>query len=112
MIVSLALIQARNIHDWNSFHDEFHRVFGFPEFYGRNLNAWIDCMTCLDRPDDGMTAIHVAQGVVLGLELDDATYLKREHPEQYEAIVECSAIVNWRRIQRGDRPVLALSFTI
>jgi hypothetical protein len=112
MIVSMAVIQARNIRDWDSFHDEFHRVFGFPEFYGRNLNAWIDCMTCLDRSDDGMTSIHVAPGAVLGLEIDDAAYLKREHAEQYDAIVECSAFVNWRRIERGLPPVLALSFTM
>jgi hypothetical protein len=39
-------------------------------------------------------------------------YLKREHAEQYDAIVECSAFVNWRRIERGLPPVLALSFTM
>jgi RNAse (barnase) inhibitor barstar len=50
MHVSLARIRARNISDWKSFHAEFRRVFGFPEFYGHNMDAWIDCMTSLDEP--------------------------------------------------------------
>jgi hypothetical protein len=76
------------------------------------LNAWIDCMTSLDAEQDGLTSIHVAPGAVLGLEIEDAGHLKREHPEQYDAIVECAAFVNWRRIEQGSPPVLALSFHV
>ena len=112
MIVSVARVVGRNIRDWNSFHDEFDRVFGFPDFYGRNMDAWIDCMSSLDVVEAGLTSIHVAPGAVLGLEIEDGAYLKREHPEQYEAIVECSAFVNWRRIDRGRAPLLALSFNV
>ena len=112
MNVSLARVVGRNIRDWHSFHDEFNRVFGFPAFYGRNMDAWIDCMTSLDREEDGLTSIHVAPGSVLGREIEDAGYLKREHPEQYQAIVECAAFVNWRRIERDSPPILALSFAI
>jgi hypothetical protein len=112
MIVSLARIEGRNIRDWDSFHAEFHRVFGFPDSYGRNLDAWIDCMTSLDAEEDGMTTIHVAPGSVLGLEIVDAAYLKAEHPEQWDAILECAAFVNWRRIEGGESPVLALAFEV
>src|SRR5262245_18506990 len=69
MIVSLARIEGRNITDWATFHDEFTRVFGFPDSYGRNMNALIDCMTSLDAEQDGMTSIHVPPGAVLGLEV-------------------------------------------
>jgi hypothetical protein len=110
MIVSLARIEGRNIKDWNTFHDEFQRAFGFPEFYGRNMNAWIDCMTSLDSEEDGLSAIHVKPGTVLGLEVIDAATLRDEHPTQYQALIECAAFVNWRRIERGESPVLALSF--
>ena len=41
-------VDCRQITDWDSFHDVFARACGFPDFYGRNLNAWIDCMTYLD----------------------------------------------------------------
>ena len=110
MIVSKALIEGRNIRDWDSLHDEFNRVFGFPSFYGRNMNAWIDCMTSLDCEGDGMTSIHVERNGVLMLEIADAAHLKRHCPEQYEAVIECAAFVNFRRIEAGEGPLLAVAF--
>jgi hypothetical protein len=97
-------------HDGASCHDEFNRVFGFPSFYGRNMDDWIACKTCLDCEEDGMTSLHVPQGAVLALEIDNAAELKRGHREMYDALIECAAFVNWRRLEKGDRPVLALSF--
>ena len=45
-------IDGSAISDWNSFHDIFAAAFGFPAFYGRNMNAWIDCMTwTIQRPE-------------------------------------------------------------
>lgn len=110
MIVSLVKVDSSHISDWASFHEEFARVFGFPDFYGRNMNAWIDCMTSIDAPEHGMSNIHCAQGHFLTIELDGVKDFKVRCPEQYEAVVECSAFVNWRRIENGERPVLALSF--
>jgi RNAse (barnase) inhibitor barstar len=110
MIVTKAVIEGRNIRDWSSFHDEFARVFGFPDFYGRNMNAWIDCLTSLDAEDDGMTTIHVSPGSVLTLEIAGAADLKDRCQEQFDAIVECAAFVNWRRVEIGEPPVLAVSF--
>lgn len=48
MQTTIVDIPAHEITDWDSFHDVFKRVFGFPDFYGRNMDAWIDCMTDLD----------------------------------------------------------------
>ena len=103
-------INTDKIEDWSSFHDVFTEALGFPGFYGRNMDAWIDCMTCLDSPDDGMTNVHVDPGQVLVLELIDVTSFAARCPQIYEAIVECSAFVNWRRIEKGDPAVLALSY--
>jgi len=110
MIASLAKIDCARISDWESFHNEFASVFGFPGFYGRNMNAWIDCMTYIDDPDDGMTSIHCAPGKVLTIELEHVRDFKERCPELFAAIVECSAFANWRRIEMGQGPVLALSF--
>lgn len=110
MIVSRIKIDCSRISDWPSFHDEFSRVFGLPAFYGRNMDAWIDCMTSLDAPDDGLSSIHCAPETVLTVELDRVEEFKSRCPEQYSAILECSAFVNWRRIERGGHAVLALSF--
>jgi hypothetical protein len=47
---------------------------------------------------------------VLTLLLDGAKDLHRRRPELYDAVIECAAFVNWRRIETGDRPILALAF--
>jgi hypothetical protein len=108
--VTLVKLDTRRITDWDTFHDSFAEVFGFPSFYGRNMNAWIDCMTDLDAPSTGMTTVHAPSGGVVVLELEHVDDFSRRCPEQYAAILECSAFVNWRRIEKGEPAVLALSF--
>ena len=66
----LVRIDTSNIRDWASFHDVFSEAFGFPDFYGRNMDAWIDCMTSLDDPAAGMSKIHAPEGGVVTLQLD------------------------------------------
>jgi RNAse (barnase) inhibitor barstar len=46
--MTLVKLDTRRIRDWDTFHDLFAEVFGFPGFYGRNMDAWIDCMTWLE----------------------------------------------------------------
>jgi hypothetical protein len=103
-------IDASRIIDWDSFHDTFAEAFGFPGFYGRNLDAWIDCMTYLDDPGAGMSSIHVTSGDVVVLCILAAADFRKRCPDIYSALVECSSFVNYRRIERDEQAVLALSF--
>ena len=103
-------IDLNGISDWLSFHEEFATAFGFPHFYGKNMNAWIDCMTYLDDPDAGMSTIHCERGSVVTLELLNVPAFKGRCPELYEAIVDGAAFVNWRRLETSDSAVLAISF--
>lgn len=103
-------IPVEKIADWPSFHDIFQRELGFPDFYGRNMNAWIDCMTSVDTPSDGMTTVTVQPGEILVLRIDEPFEFRRHCPEQYDALVECTAFVNFRRVEVGEHPVLALLF--
>jgi hypothetical protein len=103
-------LDTRRIRDWTTFHDVFAEVFGFPDFYGRNINAWIDCMTSLDEPAHGMTSVHAPPGGVLALQLDFVDDFSARCPEIFDAIVEDAAFVNWRRTETGREPVLAISF--
>ena len=48
MIRNVVLIDGGRIVDWSSFHAVFAEGMGFPEFYGRNMDAWIDCMTYVE----------------------------------------------------------------
>lgn len=107
MIVRL---DTRRITDWDSFHDVFAEAFGFPAFYGRNMDAWIDCLSSLDAPEDGMTTVHAPPGGVVTLWLEHVAEFARRCPELYDAIIECSAFVNFRLIEVGERAVLALAF--
>ncbi len=103
-------IETSRIQDWETFHDVFAEAFGFPGFYGRNMDAWIDCMSYLDDPDSGMTSINCDKGDFLVLELTDAKDFKARCPEQFDAIVECAAFVNFRNLDVGENPLLMLSF--
>jgi hypothetical protein len=98
--VPIVQITTAQIVDWPSFHDVFANALGFPEFYGRNMNAWVDCLTYADE-DDGMRNVVVPAGEVLTLELDGVASFAKRCPEQYAAVVESSAFVNWRRIEQG-----------
>lgn len=103
-------IDASSIVDVESFHSVFAAAFGFPSFYGRNMNAWIDCLSYLDDPDSGMTAVHVDPGQALSLVIEHAQDFKTRCPELFSALVEGAAFVDWRRIEVGQAPVLALAF--
>ena len=83
---------------------------GFPEFYGRNMNAWIDCMSSLDSPEDGMTKIHCTPPDVVVLYLEDMADFKSRCPENYDAIIESLAFVNYRKLEAGESAVLSLAF--
>jgi hypothetical protein len=74
------------------------------------MNAWIDCMTSVDIPSDGMTTVTVQPGEILVLRIDEPFEFRRRCPEQYDALVECTAFVNFRRVEVGEPPLLALLF--
>ena len=76
------------------------------------MDAWIDCLTSLDAPEDGMFSIHCEPGTVLTLELENVKDFAQRCPEEYKALIECAAFVNWRRSEVGGSSVLALSFRL
>jgi hypothetical protein len=103
-------IEGSTICSWESFHDVFATVFGFPEFYGRNMNAWIDCMSDLDDPGSGMTKVTCKKGDYCLIELNDAEKLKSGCRDAYDALLECSAFVNYRLLEIGNQPLIMLAF--
>ena len=103
-------IDLREIHDWPSFHAVFKQKMGFPDFYGKNMDAWIDCMTSVDAPEEKMSSVHAPRDGVLVLVLQSVRDFRKRGPEIYEALIDCSAFVNYRRLERGGSPVLSLSY--
>ncbi len=62
MDIKIITLSSDKITDWDTFHAIFQEVFGFSGFYGRNVDAWNDCMTYRDDPDSGMSSVMVAKG--------------------------------------------------
>lgn len=102
-------LDARKISDWHSFHAECQAVFGFPEFYGHNMDAWIDCLSDL-REEDGMTSLVLQPDEVLQIEVLHADVLRRQAPKILEALEDCTAEVNERYEEFGEKPALSLLF--
>ncbi len=94
-------VDANILNDWESFHDFFAKTFEFPSYYGRNMDAWNDCMSdyCYDN---GLVSLHI----------DNATKLKAQNPEVFEALIECSAFINWRSTDKDGEPLIVLSFYV
>ncbi len=102
-------IDGSRITNPDTFHDVFDEAFGFPDFYGRNMNAWIDCMTCLDE-GDGMCSLEIKPGEMLTIHVKNYSAFKAATPEMTTALLECAAFVNYRRMDIGEPPILLLSF--
>ena len=104
-----ARLDGTAIHDWDSFHDQCAAAFGFPAFYGRNMNAWIDCLTYV-REGDGMSRFVLGPEETLVIELLGTQALNHRAPEIVDALVECAASVNERHVEMGEQPALHLLF--
>jgi len=89
-------LNQKKYKDWDSFHKLFSKTFNFPDYYGENMNAWIDCM---DKFINDLTL----------LDLSDCSKLRDENSEIMEAILKCSAFVNYRKMEYKEEPVLLVS---
>ena len=97
-IYSRASIDLREVHDWPSFHAVFRKNMGFPDFYGQNMNAWIDCMTSVDAPEEKMSSVNAPENGMLILVMLSVQDFKKRCPEIFDALIDGVAFVNFRRI--------------
>jgi len=102
-------LKTNEITDWTTFHSVCKQAMGFPDFYGNNMNAWIDCLTYLDE-DDQMTKFTLAENERLEIEISETIQFKTQTPEIYDALITCSAFVNQRYLEQGKQPKLSLIF--
>src|SRR5262245_24250664 len=96
--MATAILDATAITDWASFHDASRAAFGFPDFYGRNMDAWIDCLTDLD---DGMSRFSLPPTETLTIEVRGAHDFFVRCPEIAVALAECVSFVNFRNLETG-----------
>jgi hypothetical protein len=107
--VALTQLNGAAIHDWDSFHDQCAAAFGFPAFYGRNMDAWIDCLSSV-RDGDGMSRFAIGPRETLVVEVLDTESFSRHSPEILKEFVECTGFVNRRYATAEEMPPLLVLF--
>jgi len=103
-----ARLNGELISDWDSFHAQCAAVFGFPDFYGSNMNAWVDCLSYL-RDDDGMSRFVLKDREVLTIEVLHSDKLRQAVPEIIEELQFCVAMINERCEDYEEAATLKLS---
>jgi RNAse (barnase) inhibitor barstar len=102
-------IDAGEIRDMASFHDAFARTLKFFDAYGRNTDAWIDCMTDLHGPNF-LSSLNLPEGEGVELVLNGTQDLSRRKPEIIRELIECTAAVNREYRRQGSEVRVALLF--
>ena len=104
-------VDLGEVNDWEAFHRAFAMALGFPDFYGNNMNAWIDCMSYVDDPGAGMSRVVINEGEVLELEIRGTEKLAKSHPDIAAALLECTGFVNQRFIEAQSASRIAIIAT-
>lgn len=100
-------LNGATIDDWHAFHGECQSAFGFPDCYGCNMDAWIDCLSYL-RDEDGMTKFRLKPDEMLQIVIDHAEILRKNAPHILEDIALCVEALNERYVDYGENPALEL----
>ncbi len=69
-------IDFQNINTYYDFHNHLQVIFGFPDFYGKNIHALIDCLSDLRIPgadDTVMVTTRLAIDEIIVLELKNCS---------------------------------------
>lgn len=107
--MAVVSIPVADIIDWPTFDDVFARFLRFPESYGRNANAFIDCLGDIARGLD--VPPFLKEGETLTIDLDDVSRFRDRCPDQFAAIVDWVGWVNEQCLyeERPARLILAFS---
>jgi hypothetical protein len=101
-------IDGSRISDATSFHAVFATALGFPDFYGHNFDAWVDCMSYLNDENAAMTSVHVAPGGQLAIVVENAEHIRTQCPDVWLSFLESAAFVNWRCTECSEAPLLVV----
>jgi len=107
--MTLVEVPTQTIVDWESFHDVLARALRFPEYYGRNGDAFIDCLRDIVEGRDA--AATLAPGETLTVDLGDVAAFRERCPDQFGALVDWTAHVNADSIYYGEARRVALAFS-
>jgi hypothetical protein len=101
-------LNGGSILGWDTFHEECRLAFGFPDYYGHTMDAWVDCLSYL-RDEDGMTKFRLGPNEVLDIVVKDSAAMHARVPELLEEMTYCIAGINERYEDYGEKPALRLT---
>lgn len=98
-------IDFSHIFTLEALYDALNNTFGFPEFFGHNIDAAIDCLFSLPYPADGMTQVHLAENESLVIQAINFTNCQ---PDIQQALLVIISAVNmrWRDKQLSNAILL------
>jgi hypothetical protein len=106
----LIRIDAGRLTTATGLHAALDEAFGFAPGYGKNLDALVDCLTHLDDPKASLSRVQVFPGQVALLVIEHTHGMDKPTAAQVKALADAAAFVNWRRLEKGKPPVLALAY--
>ena len=93
------------IKNTDELYDSLSKKLGFPDFFGRNINALIDCLSGLRYPEEGMISVNVSNKGCLSLNISNFS----QSTELLKNIIIFSVgAVNKRYAEKGLEPALLL----
>jgi hypothetical protein len=101
-------LDGRRMFDRRGFHAESAAIFKFPDFYGNNMDAWIDALSYLRDADGNIAGIALAEEETLVIEVCHSADLRHAAPEMREMLEDVVAAVNERYEDAGEKPALTL----
>jgi hypothetical protein len=90
----------------DDFHDFLKESFGFPDFYGKNFHALIDCLSSLRCPEDGMSRFLLPnQSDTVTLQIKNLSKISMDLLVTFLAAIES---VNRREMGHGHSTMIFL----
>jgi len=93
------VLDLKNINDLSEFHEMMKKKFGFPDFYGANINALIDCLSLMRYPKAEMCKFILQPDEILLLE---TTGLYHTNDDILGLLIYTIECVNSREIERNE----------
>lgn len=99
------VIDFKDVDTVNKMHKKLKHAFGFPNFYGANIHALIDCLGDIRYPEYGMSEVTIGENEVLNLTIKNFPYENKLIINIFFLAIES---VNKKSINRHETPSIHL----
>ena len=98
-------IDFKNVDTLDKMHEKLKQAFGFPDFYGANFNALIDCLGDIRYPEYGMSELTIGEDEILSLTIKNFPYDDESIIKTFFVAIKC---VNAKSIRHEGSPSIHL----